>query len=883
MVKPRRERGVARRRFLRGVGDHKRARENVRPVLLAVLATTLAATGLLGFTRPAAAVVPVAEPRVSAPGDVVVGEGDGFVDLPVTLSAPGLSVVTVGYRLSDSTAVAGPDYVCPTPGCGTGTLTFTPGETSKTVHVELANDVSPEGMETFLLNLSTPTNATIARAHAHVTIIDNDTVVATPQLFVRGAVVDESAGTASIPVLMGGPRGQRSNKTVTVDYATADGTATAGTDYTATSGTLSFAPGQTVRTVVVPITNDTAREQTESFRVTLATPLNATIGDATGTVVIGGNDGTRVAQPLVSVAPDLVVGEGDGYVDVPVRLSAPGQLVVSVGYRLSDGTAAAFSDYDCTTPGCGTDTLTFAPGETTKTVRVDLLNDTAAERLETFLLTLSAPANATIARANGHVTTIDNDTVVPTPRLFVRDAVVDETAGTVTIPVLVGGPGGQASNRTVTVDFATGDGSATGGLDYTATSGTLSFPPGASVENVVVPVTNDTAREPAESFHVTLSNPINATVADAVGTVVIGANDGTRVAQPMVSVGPDLVVGEGDGYVDLPVSLSAPGQSVVTVGARLSDGTAAAFSDYDCATPGCGTDTLTFAPGETTKIVRVDLRNDVAPEGMETFLLNLSAPTNTPANSTIARAHGHVTIIDNDTVVATPRLLVRDAVVDETVGTVSVPVLMGGPIGRSSNRVVTVDYTTADGTAAAGTDYTATAGTLTFPAGSSVKNIVIPITNDTALEAAETFQVTLTNPLNAILGDATGNVLIGANDGTRVAQPQISAAPDVRVGEAAGYLDVRVSLSAPGQSVVTVGYSLASGTALAFSDFDCTTPGCGIDTMTFAPGETTKTVRIDILNDLTAEPAETFLLNLATPTSATILRGHTQVTIVDND
>jgi hypothetical protein len=842
-------------------------------------ATILATTGLLGFARPAAAVVAVAEPRVSAGPDVVLGEGDGFVDVPVTLSAPGLSVVTISYNLTNSTAAAGSDYVCPTPGCNNGTLTFAPGETSKTVHVALLDDVTPEGMETFLVNLSAPTNATVARAEAHVTIIDNDTVVATPRLFVRNAVIDETARTARVPVLMGGPTGQSSTGTVTVDYATSDGTAGAGTDYTATSGTLSFSPGQTVGTVVIPITNDTALEQAESFRVTLANPLHATIGDATGTVVIGGNDGAHIAQPRVSVGPDLVAGEGDGYVDLPVRLSAPGQSVVTVAYNLTDSTAAAGSDYDCTTPGCNNGTLTFAPGETTKTVRVDVHNDVTAERMETFLLNLSAPTNATIARAHGHVTLIDNDTVVATPRLFVRDAVVDESTGTVSVPVLIGGPGGQASNRTVTVDYTTSDGTAAAGSDYTATSGTLTFPPGENAKTIVVAITNDTTREQAERFQVTLANPLNATVSDADGTVVIGGNDGAHVAQPMVSVGPDLVAGEGDGYVDLPVSLSAPGQSVVTVAYNLTNSTAAAGLDYDCTAPGCNNDTLTFAPGETTKTVRVDLVNDVTPEGLETFLLNLSAPT----NATIARAHGHVTVIDNDTVVGTPRLFVRDAKVDETAGTVSIPVLIGGPIGRSTNRTVSVDYATSNGTASAGTDYTSTSGTLSFPPGASVKTIVVAITNDTALEAAQDFQVTLTNPLNATIGDATGSVLIGANDGARVVQPQISAEPDVLVGEAAGYLDLRVSLSAPGQSVVTVAYNLTNGTAVAGSDYDCTTPGCNNDILTFAPGETTKIVRVDVLNDTTAEPSETFLLNLFTPSNATILRNHTQVTIVDDD
>ncbi len=96
-------------------------------------------------------------------------------------------------------------------------------------------------------NLDTEHNGVISRASSRVSIVDNDTVVPTPRLFVRDAVVDEKDGNALVSVLLGGPGGQASNSTVTVDYATADGTANAGSDYVARSGTLSFAPGETAK------------------------------------------------------------------------------------------------------------------------------------------------------------------------------------------------------------------------------------------------------------------------------------------------------------------------------------------------------------------------------------------------------------------------------------------------------------------------------------------------------------------------------------------------------------------------------------------------------------------------------------------------------------
>ena len=106
--------------------------------------------------------------------------------------------------------------------------------------VQILDCPTVEGFEAFTFNLSTAVNGVIARASSRVSIVDNDTVVATPRLFVRDVVVDEKDGTRWSRCLLGGPAGQASNSTVTVDYATADGTATAGSDYTASRGTLTL-------------------------------------------------------------------------------------------------------------------------------------------------------------------------------------------------------------------------------------------------------------------------------------------------------------------------------------------------------------------------------------------------------------------------------------------------------------------------------------------------------------------------------------------------------------------------------------------------------------------------------------------------------------------
>jgi hypothetical protein len=378
-------------------------------------ASGLNGTGQLGSgTRDGSltpvAVASVASPGISAPADVIVGEGDGHVDLVVSLSAPGLSPVSVNYATADSSAIHSTG--CPWDYVGvSGTLNFAVGETTKVVRVDLldcARLVNVRGFRSFTFGLNTPVNSFIARASGRVGIVNNDTLVSTPSLFVRDAVVDEKAGSVSIPVLLGGPSGQASPSTVTVNYATSNAGAIAGTDYTAASGTLTFAPGETVKNVVVDITDDTdtTPEPIERFALTLSSPTLATIADGTGIVVIGANDATPVALPGISAPADVIVGEGDGYVDLVVSLSAPGLSPVSVNYATAD--SSAIHSTGCPWDYVGVSgTLNFAVGETTKVVRVDLFDCAVTDTTKSFTFGLTTPVNATIARASALVTIVE--------------------------------------------------------------------------------------------------------------------------------------------------------------------------------------------------------------------------------------------------------------------------------------------------------------------------------------------------------------------------------------------------------------------------------------------------------------------------------------------
>ena len=240
-----------------------------------------------------------------------------------------------------------------------------------------------------------------------------------------------------------------SGRPVSVDYATANGTAIAPSDYLATSGTLTFAPGETTKQVTVLVNGDPLDEANETYFLNLSNAANATIADGQGLGTITNDDG----QPSLSVN-DVTVTEGNtGTTDATftVTLAPASGQSVTVDYATADGTATAPADYAATSG-----TLTFAPGQTTRTVTVPVAGDLLDELDETYTLNLTNAVNAAIADGTGLGTILDDD---PLPALSINDVTVTEgDAGTVnaTFTVSLDAP----SARAVTVDYATADGTA---------------------------------------------------------------------------------------------------------------------------------------------------------------------------------------------------------------------------------------------------------------------------------------------------------------------------------------------------------------------------------------------------------------------------------------
>jgi hypothetical protein len=193
----------------------------------------------------------------------------------ISLSAPSGNEVRVNYGLNDGTAVysgSGQDFQS-----YSGTLVFAPGETTKTLPVVVIDNSTAESTEVFWLDLNTPVNAVINQRWTPALLFDNDGTSGTPVIEVTEPVVDESGHTASFFVSLSRP----STGVVSVNYATADDTATAGADYRALSGSLSFQPGEVLKAVQVDIIDDSLAETQEYFRLTFSNPTGATLAQRT--------------------------------------------------------------------------------------------------------------------------------------------------------------------------------------------------------------------------------------------------------------------------------------------------------------------------------------------------------------------------------------------------------------------------------------------------------------------------------------------------------------------------------------------------------------------------------------------------------------------------
>jgi hypothetical protein len=416
---------------------------------------------------------------------------------------------------------------------------------------------------------------------------------------------------------------------VVVGFSTADGSgpdaALAGQDYVAQTGQLTFGPGTSQRTINVALLGDTRFENNESFVVNLTSPGQPAVvlTDSQGAGNIVNDD----VPPSVSIN-DVAVAEGNAGTSTAtftVSLSAASGLPATVAFSTADGTATQPSDYQS-----ASGVLTFAAGQTTGTVSVTIVGDTANEPNESFVVNLANPTNASIADPQGVGTMTNDDAVAPAQGFSVSDAVVREPHGghnLVHFKVTLS----SAAPSWTSVKYTTANGTAKAGSDYKPESGTLVFHRGERFKTITIKVLADRIYEGNENFSVQLFSPANAAIADGTGVGTIVDND--RQPWLVIKRAHGREPAAGTAPLSFKLHLSHASERSVVVRFRTSNGTALAGQDYVARDV-----VVNFAPLQLTRSVDVTVLADSRREPTETLVGKLSGATN--AQIAVGAAHG---------------------------------------------------------------------------------------------------------------------------------------------------------------------------------------------------------------------------------------------------
>ncbi len=521
------------------------------------------------------------------------------------------------YTTTNGTATPNVDFIAVS-----NRIYFAVGESNRTVTVRILDDTLAEGNETVELMLAAPLGALLVAPHqVLLTIVDNE--FAPGQLYFAqpAYMATENDGVARVTIL----RTNGTSGVVSLNYYTTDGTALAGSDYAASSGTVTFADGEFSKTLTIPLINDAIAEPAETFTLTVTNASNGAslIGPTTVAVTIMDDE-----VGLSFSAPAYAVTEDAGVVTLTVLRLGDTNPPVSALFSTTNATATAGSDYMATSGR-----LDFASGETVTTLTIPILEDASVESDEAFFVTLSSPLNAQLVTPSStSVVILDNDPGIA----FATNAVTVLESGTnVWITVVRS----NANSGTVSVNYTTSDGSATNGLDYGAVSGTIVFTNGETVKMFSVPITPDTVVEGNETFEVLLLNPTGGAqlLAPSSMTVTIQDDDsGLAFSAPTYSVS------EGGISALITVIRSGDITNTVSVSYSTADGTATALGPDYLPTSGI----LVFTNGETVKTFSVQVVNDTLIEGDETVLLLLSNPAGQA--SLLPPSAATLTIVDND-------------------------------------------------------------------------------------------------------------------------------------------------------------------------------------------------------------------------------------------
>ena len=813
---------------------------------------------------------------VAAPVTVDEGQPAQFViSRSGDLSVP----TTIRVRTVNITAFAGSDYQAVN-----RDVTFAAGQSSATVTVSTINDTLYENAETFRLEIvSVGQGASIGTKSAIGTIRANDVPAGsgTFSIPLEGITVSEG-GVANITVTRElSPSDPRVE--TRVFYRTVEGTAT-NADYTAVSnGVIVFGANETSKVISIQTTNDDIYELVERFAVELTGVSGGVIKSET----FGGSDDPFEPDPgftivynrtevsiaandvpggsgVFNIASNVTVNEG---ANATFTVSRTGDLrfATSVSYTTANGSAVAGSDY---TANSGT--INFAAGQATATITVRTINDTVYEGAETFTLRLTGVSGGSLGTNAVRTGTIRASDVPAGSGSFsvASNVTVDEGQGATFRITRTG----DASFAT-TVNFRTVGITAQAGSDFTARTGSVTFAAGETSKDITVQTINDAVYEQAETFRFEITSVSGGSIGTASRIATIRASDVPAGSGTFsIPLEPVNVVEGGVARITVTRELSPSDPRVpTTVYYRTVAGTAGA-SDYTAVSSGA----ITFAANETSKTISINITDDAIYEGQETFNVQLTGVSGGSIKTETFGGGDDPFEPEPEFTLTydTTGIIIAESDIPGGSGTFNiagnVTVNEGSPAVFTVTRTgdarfaTTVNYTTLNGTATAGSDYTARSGSVTFAAGQTSATITVQTIDDSAYEGAETFSLRLTGTSGGALGTtATRTATIRASD-TPAGSGSFSVASNVTVNEGSNAV-FRIDRTGDTRFATSVTYRTVAGSATAGSDFRSLN-----GTITFAAGQTSATVSVQTFDDSIYEGAETFQFQLLSVSGGTI-------------
>jgi len=740
------------------------------------------------------------------------------------------SAASVNFATANGTASAGSDYVATN-----GTLVFTNGVTNLTFAVTVVNKLGVQPPKTVLLSLSSPTNAIMLAPTNAVLSILNDTNTAFAFALATNTVPENAGFVALTVTRFNNPVG-----TVSVAFGTTNGTAVAGLNYTATNSVLTFTNGQMSQTIIVPLIYDPLVTGDLAFTVGLSSPsVGQLIAPSVTTVIVQDAD----AGVSFTNAATTVLKNGTNAV-LAVVCSNPRVEPVSVGYFTADGTATNGIDYTGTNG-----TLVFAGGVTTNFITVPILNNQLLEGNVNFtvVLTNAAYPGQLVSPTTNTVTIIDSN-----PGISFSSAVYSADKTSVQAVISVNRTG--YTNSVMSVNFATANGTAASGSDYVATNGTLVFTNGVTSQTFTVTLINHLLVQPPKTVLLSLLNATNAimvaptnavlTITDTNAGVIFASASYSFIETTPVATINVLRYNNTSGTNTVNWS-TTNGPAVPGIGAALAGINYSAIVNQP----------LTFYPGVTNLTVFVPLLYNTNATGP----VQLTAGLASSSPGVVVGTPGATVIVLQDAD-AGLSFSTNAGTVMKNAGSITITVICS----NTNVEPVSVNYSTTNGTATAGTDYTATSGTLTFSNGVSSLSFPVPITNNGLITSNRVFYVNLSNPTGTgrlLPGPSQEAVtIIDSNSGLKFSSATYT------VLKTNGPAVITVYRTDNTNTTSTVNYAATNGTAVNGVNFVATA-----GTLVFTNGVTSQTFTVPIIPTLTVQPDLTVVLTLSAPVNGTLL------------